>query len=92
VINNAGYRLFGAVEELGEQDVHNIIDANLLGTPWVMQAALPLIRAQGSLPAFQPENYGAPLATLPAILKLVDAPNPPLRLFMVATQFTELLE
>jgi hypothetical protein len=45
-----------------------------------------------TLPAFQPENYGEPLATLPAILKLVDAPNPPLRLFMVATQFTELLE
>jgi NAD(P)-dependent dehydrogenase (short-subunit alcohol dehydrogenase family) len=163
VINNAGYGLFGAVEELSEQAVHDIIDANLLGTLWVTQAALLLMRAQGSghiiqlssvlgitsapgssiysatkfaveglsealyhevkdfgihvtlvepnvfktdfgaasavhspaiaaydqvkaslyaLPAFQPENYGEPLATVPAILQLVDAENPPLRLFM----------
>jgi NAD(P)-dependent dehydrogenase (short-subunit alcohol dehydrogenase family) len=163
VINNAGYGLFGTVEELSEQAVHDIIDANLLGTLWVTQAALPIMRAQGSghiiqlssvlgvtsapgssiysatkfaveglsealyhevkgfgihvtlvepnvfktdfggasavhspaiaaydqvkaslhtLPAFLPENYGEPLATVPAILKLVDAANPPLRLFM----------
>ncbi len=48
VINNAGYGLFGAVEELEEQAVHDILDANLLGTLWVTQAALPLMRAQGS--------------------------------------------
>ena len=163
VINNAGYGLFGAIEELGEQDVHDIIDANLLGTLWVTQAALPIMRAQGSghiiqlssvlgittaagsgiysatkfaveglsealyhevksfgihvtlvepnvfktdfggasavhspaiaaydqvkaslyaLPAFQPTNYGEPLATVPPILQLVDSANPPLRLFM----------
>jgi NAD(P)-dependent dehydrogenase (short-subunit alcohol dehydrogenase family) len=163
VINNAGYGLFGAVEELSEQAVHDVINANLLGTLWVTQAALPLMRAQGSghliqlssvlgitsapasglysatkfaveglsealyqevkgfgihvtlvepnvfktdfggasavhspviaaydqvkaslyaLPAFQPENYGEPQATVPAILQLVDTENPPLRLFM----------
>ncbi|UOQ71465.1 SDR family NAD(P)-dependent oxidoreductase [Hymenobacter cellulosilyticus] len=47
VINNAGYGLIGAVEEVGEQDVRDALDANLLGTLWVTQAALPILRAQG---------------------------------------------
>lgn len=46
VINNAGYGLFGAVEEVSEQEARNVIDANLLGTLWVSQAALPIFRAQ----------------------------------------------
>jgi NAD(P)-dependent dehydrogenase (short-subunit alcohol dehydrogenase family) len=48
VINNAGYGQFGAVEELSEPEVRAIIDTNLLGTLWVTQAALPIMRAQGS--------------------------------------------
>jgi NADP-dependent 3-hydroxy acid dehydrogenase YdfG len=46
VINNAGYGLFGAVEEVSEQEARDVIDANLLGTLWVSQAALPIFRAQ----------------------------------------------
>lgn len=163
VINNAGTGVFGAVEELGEQDARDIIDANLFGTLWVTQAALPIFRAQGnghilqlssslwiytfatlgiySASKFAVEGlsealylevkglgihvtivepnafstdfnassqqskpiaaydamkaelyadpnmtasdaYGDPMATAEAILKLVDAPNPPLRLFL----------
>ncbi|MBO9203073.1 MULTISPECIES: SDR family NAD(P)-dependent oxidoreductase [Niastella] len=48
VINNAGIGVFGAVEELEEQDARNIIEANFFGTLWVTQAALPIFRAQGS--------------------------------------------
>lgn len=47
IINNAGYGIFGAVEEISEQEAHDIIQANLLGTLWVTQAALPIMRAQG---------------------------------------------
>ena len=48
VINNAGMGVFGMVEELGEQESRDIIEANLFGTLWVTQAALPVLRAQGS--------------------------------------------
>ncbi|MBO2011589.1 SDR family NAD(P)-dependent oxidoreductase [Hymenobacter negativus] len=163
VINNAGYGVFGAVEEISEQEARDIIDANLLGTLWVTQAALPIFRAQShghiiqlssilgitsapasgiysatkfaveglsealyqevkgfgihvtvvepnvfktdfggtsavhstaiaaydqvkaslyALPAFLPDNFGEPLATVPAILQLIDLQDPPLRLFM----------
>lgn len=48
VINNAGYGLFGAVEEVSEQDAKDVINANILGTLWVTQAALPIFREQRS--------------------------------------------
>lgn len=163
VINNAGYGLFGAVEEVNEKDARNIFDANVFGTLWVTQAALPILREQGhghiiqlssvlgiwslptlgiynatkfaveglsealasevqpfgikvtlvepngfqtdfggasavqstaiaaynpvkaalaSTPGLLPEDYGKPEATVPAILKLIDSDNPPLRLFL----------
>jgi NAD(P)-dependent dehydrogenase (short-subunit alcohol dehydrogenase family) len=163
VINNAGTGVLGAVEEVDEQSARDIIDTNLFGTLWITQAALPIMRAQGSghivqissalgiysfptvglycaskfaieglsealsqeVKAFgiyvtivepngyatdfnnssvqsnpiaaydnvkaelyaQPEfaasdAYGDPKATSEAILKLVDAPNPPLRLIL----------
>jgi len=48
VINNAGTGVFGAVEELDEQAARDIIDANLFGTLWITQAALPILREQRS--------------------------------------------
>ena len=48
VVNNAGYSLVGTVEEANEADVHAIFDANYFGTLRVIQAALPLLRQQGS--------------------------------------------
>lgn len=48
VINNAGTGVFGTVEELDEQAARDIIDVNLFGTLWITQAALPILRAQGS--------------------------------------------
>jgi NAD(P)-dependent dehydrogenase (short-subunit alcohol dehydrogenase family) len=47
VLNNAGYGLFGAVEEVGEDQARAQLETNLLGPLWVTQAALPFLRAQG---------------------------------------------
>ncbi|MBX9447608.1 SDR family NAD(P)-dependent oxidoreductase [Dickeya chrysanthemi] len=48
VVNNAGYGVFGMIEEMSEQEVRTQFDTNVLGTLWVTQAALPYLRAQGS--------------------------------------------
>ncbi|MBD3917364.1 SDR family NAD(P)-dependent oxidoreductase [Paenibacillus sp. PR3] len=48
VLNNAGYTLVGTTEEANESDVRELFDANYFGTLRVIQAALPLLRLQGS--------------------------------------------
>ena len=161
VINNAGYGLFGSIEETSEQEARDQVEANVFGTLWVTQAVLPIMREQGyghiiqlssvlgvaTLPvlglynaskwavegfsetlatevkgfginvtliepngfstdwggssaahtkaidaydgvkaAFQEgiteDAFGKPEATADAVLKLIDSPNPPLRLFL----------
>jgi NAD(P)-dependent dehydrogenase (short-subunit alcohol dehydrogenase family) len=161
VINNAGYGLFGAIEETSEKEARDQMEANFFGLLWVTQAALPILRQQGSghiiqvssvlgvatlpvlglynaskfaveglsetlatevkgfginvtliepngfatdwggasairtqpIPEYQAvkdafaasssgDIWGVPEATVDAILKLVDSPNPPLRLFL----------
>jgi NAD(P)-dependent dehydrogenase (short-subunit alcohol dehydrogenase family) len=161
VINNAGYGLFGAVEETTEKEARDQMETNFFGLLWVSQAVLPVMRAQKSghiiqvssflglmaIPvlglynaskfaveglsetlalevkdfginvtliepngfstdwsgasAFQtqsmdiydgvkkafmesatPDSWGKPDATTEAILKVVDSPNPPLRLLL----------
>ncbi|WP_121812084.1 SDR family NAD(P)-dependent oxidoreductase [Mucilaginibacter kameinonensis] len=47
VINNAGYGVFGAIEEVGEKEIKDVFEANVFGTLWVTQAALPIFREQG---------------------------------------------
>ncbi|HWV73948.1 MAG TPA: SDR family NAD(P)-dependent oxidoreductase [Pseudosphingobacterium sp.] len=161
LINNAGYGLFGTIEETTEQEARDQMETNFFGLLWMSQAILPLMREQRSghilqvssmlglatLPvlglynaskfaveglsetlatevaafgikvtliepngystdwsgasairteenevygplrtAFYasliPDSWGKPEATTPAILKLVDSPNPPLRLLL----------
>ena len=48
VVNNAGYGLFGAVEELTPEQLQAQLDVNLFGPLHVTQAALPILRQQGS--------------------------------------------
>lgn len=47
VVNNAGYGLFGMVEEVTEQQARDQVEVNLFGPLWVTQAVLPHLRAQG---------------------------------------------
>lgn len=47
VLNNAGYSLVGTAEEVSVEEVRAEFDTNFLGTLRVIQAALPLLRAQG---------------------------------------------
>jgi NAD(P)-dependent dehydrogenase (short-subunit alcohol dehydrogenase family) len=47
VINNAGYGLFGTIEETTEAEARNQIETNVFGLLWVTQAVLPVFRAQG---------------------------------------------
>ncbi|RFZ81836.1 SDR family NAD(P)-dependent oxidoreductase [Mucilaginibacter terrenus] len=48
VLNNAGYSLVGTVEEASIDDVKAMYDTNIFGAISVIQAALPLLREQGS--------------------------------------------
>src|SRR5215469_2052637 len=48
VVNNAGYGLFGAVEEITEEQLRRQIEVNLFGVFHVTQAVLPILREQGS--------------------------------------------
>ena len=47
VLNNAGYALVGAIEEVVETDLRAELDTNVFGMLRVIQAALPYLREQG---------------------------------------------
>ncbi|MCY1143701.1 SDR family oxidoreductase [Actinoplanes sp. Pm04-4] len=46
VVNNAGYGLFGMVEETTEEQARAQMETNFFGALWVTQAVLPVLRAQ----------------------------------------------
>ncbi|RKS75531.1 short-subunit dehydrogenase [Motilibacter peucedani] len=58
VVNNAGYGHFGAFEELTEDELVAQLDTNVLGPFRVVQAALPILRAQGSGHVVQVSSIG----------------------------------
>jgi NAD(P)-dependent dehydrogenase (short-subunit alcohol dehydrogenase family) len=58
VVNNAGYGLFGAVEEVSAAEARDQIETNLFGALWVTQAALPIMREQGSGHILQVSSIG----------------------------------
>jgi NAD(P)-dependent dehydrogenase (short-subunit alcohol dehydrogenase family) len=47
LINNAGYGLFGTIEETSEQEARDQIETNVFGLLWLTQAVLPVMRKQG---------------------------------------------
>jgi NAD(P)-dependent dehydrogenase (short-subunit alcohol dehydrogenase family) len=58
VVNNAGYGQFGFVEELSEAEFRDQLETNVFGAMWVTQAALPLLREQGSGHILQVSSIG----------------------------------
>jgi NAD(P)-dependent dehydrogenase (short-subunit alcohol dehydrogenase family) len=64
VVNNAGYGLSGAVEEVSEEQARRQIEVNFFGALWVTQAALPILREQGSGWIVQVSSIGG-LAAFP---------------------------
>jgi NAD(P)-dependent dehydrogenase (short-subunit alcohol dehydrogenase family) len=47
VVNNAGYGLVGAVEEVSDAEARRIVDTNFFGALHVCQAAVPHLRERG---------------------------------------------
>jgi len=48
LVNNAGYGIGGAIEELSPEEIKNSFDVNVFATIYAMQAVLPHFRAQRS--------------------------------------------
>jgi NAD(P)-dependent dehydrogenase (short-subunit alcohol dehydrogenase family) len=64
VVNNAGYGVSGAIEELSERQAREQVEVNVFGALWVTQAALPIMREQGSGWIVQVSSIGG-LAAFP---------------------------
>ena len=47
LINNAGYGLFGSIEETTEKEARDQVETNFFGLLWLSQAVLPVMREQG---------------------------------------------
>jgi NAD(P)-dependent dehydrogenase (short-subunit alcohol dehydrogenase family) len=58
IVNNAGYGLFGTIEEITEEQARAQIETNLFGALWVTKAALPYLREQGSGHIIQVSSIG----------------------------------
>ncbi|WP_053382667.1 SDR family NAD(P)-dependent oxidoreductase [Leucobacter celer] len=58
VVNNAGYGLFGAIEEVSEEEARDQIEANLFGALWVTKAVIPHMRERGSGHIVQVSSIG----------------------------------
>lgn len=62
VVNNAGYGLFGAAEELTDAQIDHQIATNLTGSIQVIRAALPHLRRQGGGRIVQVSSEGGQIA------------------------------
>jgi NAD(P)-dependent dehydrogenase (short-subunit alcohol dehydrogenase family) len=58
IVNNAGYGLFGAAEEVSEEQLRHQIDTNLIGSITIIRACLPHLRAQGGGHVLQVSSEG----------------------------------
>lgn len=61
-VSNAGYGLFGAAEELTDEQVDHIIATNLTGSIQLIRSVLPHLRRQGGGRIIQVSTYGGQVA------------------------------
>jgi len=66
LINNAGFGLFGAIEETTEQQARAQMETNFFGLLWITQAITPIMRAQQSGHIIQVSSVLG-LVTLPVL-------------------------
>jgi NAD(P)-dependent dehydrogenase (short-subunit alcohol dehydrogenase family) len=66
LVNNAGYGLLGAVEEITEQQIRHQIETNLIGSILTTKAILPIMRGQRSGHIVQISSIGGQL-TVPGL-------------------------
>ncbi|AZO44694.1 SDR family oxidoreductase [Mesorhizobium sp. M7D.F.Ca.US.005.01.1.1] len=62
IVSNAGYGLFGAAEELDDNQIRDLIDTNLVGSIQVIRAALPHLRKQHGGRILQVSSEGGQMA------------------------------
>lgn len=66
LVNNAGYGLIGAIEEVDEREAREIVDTDLFGALWLSQAAVSVMREQGAGDIVQISTVGA-VGTMPTM-------------------------
>jgi NAD(P)-dependent dehydrogenase (short-subunit alcohol dehydrogenase family) len=66
LINNAGFGLFGAIEEASEVQARQQFETNVFGSLWITQAVLPIMRKQQSGHIIQVSSILG-VATLPVL-------------------------
>lgn len=62
VVSNAGYGLFGCVEELNDEEISHIVATNLMGSIALLKTAVPYLRKQGGGRLIQMSSYGGQVA------------------------------
>lgn len=62
MVSNAGYGLFGAAEEISDEQILRQINTNLIGSIQVARAAIPHLRAQGGGRIIQLSSMGGQIA------------------------------
>lgn len=62
IVSNAGYGLFGAAEELSDEQIEHLIATNLVGSIQLIRAAIPHLRSQGGGRIIQISSYGGQVA------------------------------
>lgn len=65
IVNNAGYGLFGGLEELSDAEARMNFDVNVFGSLNVIRQALPYLRQQGSGHIFNFSSIGGLLGNYP---------------------------
>jgi NAD(P)-dependent dehydrogenase (short-subunit alcohol dehydrogenase family) len=72
VVNNAGYVLLGAAEEVSDEQIAQQLATNLVGSIHVTRAVLPHLRAQGGGRILQLSSIGGQIG-LPGAASITPA-------------------